>query len=548
MGKSRSRVMLVGAALAVAALSGAAQAENVLTVVRPSQWGAYNLNPFGGNSQHLEATNSAIYETLFFVNTVTGEIVDVLGTGYKWSNGNTVLTVKTRPGVKWNDGQAFSAKDVAFTFNYIHKNPGLDLSAVWATGLQSVTAPNDSTVVFSFANKNTPIFNYISNTPIVPEHIWSSIAEPTTFTNQHPVATGPFMFDTYSLQAYNVVKNPNYWMKDKPAIDGIHWIVRLGADSSLLAMLKGDGDFTYSAYVDVKKDYADKNPAVNLYYWPVANGNYLFLNGAKAPFSDPKFRHAIAQTIDTAAVANRAYNGSAQPLSSSGIIPAQQGKWLSDANKANLWTYNPEKAKAELKAAGYKWDAGGSLLGKDGKKLPSFKILVGSGWLDFITMATVMGGDLKKIGLDTSIDQQSWGGYIAALQSAQYDMSISWGQGNGSTPYFFFYQDFAPEFSAKKAGDNATSNFTRYVNPVMTSALKTFRETADTATQKKAVDAMIKLFLRDVPLIPLTDRVQFDDFNASKFTGFPSLANPYNDGSPDDGIGARLLYLNVKPK
>ncbi|HEX2865225.1 MAG TPA: ABC transporter substrate-binding protein [Deinococcales bacterium] len=548
MRTKKSLVLLATAALAVAGLGTAAQAENILTVLRPSQWGAYNLNPFLGNSQRLEATVSAIYETLFFVNTVNGDVTDVLGTGYKWSNGNKTLTVTTRTGVKWNDGQAFSAKDVAFTFNYIHKYPALDLSALWSTGLQSVTAPNDTTVVFNFANKNTPILQYLANQAIVPEHIWSSITDPTTFTNQHPVATGPFMFDSYSLQAYSVVKNPNYWMKDKPYIDGIHWIVRLGADASLLAMLKGEADFTYSGYTDVKKDYAAKNPAVNLYYWPVTNGNYLYLNEAKAPFGDAKFRHAVAQAIDTSTVAARAYNGTANALNASGIIPAQQGQWLSAANKAAMWSYNPEKAKAELKAAGYKWDSAGNLLGKDGKKLPSFKILVGSGWLDFITMATVIGENFKQLGIATTIDQQSWGGYIAALQSAQYDMAISWGQGNGSSPYYFFYQDFAPEFSAKKVGDNATSNFTRYTNPVITNALKTFRETADLATQKKAVDSMVKVFLRDVPLIPLTDRNNFDDFNASRFTGWPSDKNPYNDGSPDDGIGARLVYLNVKPK
>jgi len=52
----------------------------------------------------------------------------------------------------------------------------------------------------------------------------------------------------------------------------------------------------------------------------------------------------------------------------------------------------------------------------------------------------------------------------------------------------------------------------------------------------------------DQPWIPLTDRSQFALFNTSKFTGMPSEANPYNDGSPDDTNGARLMYLNVKAK
>ena len=59
---------------------------------------------------------------------------------------------------------------------------------------------------------------------------------------------------------------------------------------------------------------------------------------------------------------------------------------------------------------------------------------------------------------------------------------------------------------------------------------------------------MVKQVISDVPFVPLTDRSQFCLFNATRFTNFPSDKNPYNDGSPDDGIGARLMYLNVSLK
>ena len=544
-----SKLQFLSASLTAIALSmGAAGAESTFTILRDTGWGAQNLNPFVTADRHLLPTNSAIYETLFYVNTVTGEIVDVLGTGYKWSNGNQTLTIKTRPGVKWNDGQAFNAKDVAFTFNYLHKYPELDLAGLWGTGLKSVAAQNDTTVVFNFSNKNTPVLTYVANVPIVPEHIWASVTKPGEFTNPKPVATGPYVFDTFTMQALKVVKNPNYWMKDKPAVDSLVWIVKGGNDGVLLSLLKGEGDFSYVGLSDVKNGYAAKNPAVNVYYWPVNNGNYLYFNTTKAPFNNAKFRHAIAQAIDTQNVADKAYNGVANGLNSSGVIPAQQGKWLTAAAKANAYSFNPEKAKAELKAAGFKTDAAGKLLGRDGKRLPAFKILVGEGWTDFITMASVIGENLRQVGIDTSIDQEAWSAYSGGLQTANFDMGISWGWGNGDTPYYFFYQDFAPEFSAKKVGDAAVSNLSRYTNPVITNALKTFRETSDLTKQRKAVEEMVKVFQRDAPAVPLTDRNQFATFNASHFTGFPSMANPYNDGSPDDQAGARLLYLNIKPK
>ena len=93
-------------------------------------------------------------------------------------------------------------------------------------------------------------------------------------------------------------------------------------------------------------------------------------------------------------------------------------------------------------------------MGKDGKPLPTFKILVGAGWTDFITMAQVMSNNLKELGIDSTIDQQAWSSYAGGLQTGTYDMGISWGWGTAETPYNLFFQSFAPEFTAK-VGDSA---------------------------------------------------------------------------------------------
>ena len=105
----------------------------------------------------------------------------------------------------------------------------------------------------------------------------------------------------------------------------------------------------------------------------------------------------------------------AMDLTARGPSPATCGsRSSSDANAATLASSSSTKA---LTAAGYKKDAKGNRLGKDGKPLPTFKILVGAGWTDFITMATVIGQDLKKVGINTSIDQQAWSSYAGGLQT-----------------------------------------------------------------------------------------------------------------------------------
>ncbi|MDB5045560.1 MAG: ABC-type dipeptide transport system, periplasmic component [Deinococcus sp.] len=545
--RSLSTAALLAAALTLAAATTASaqQPKNTFTVVRTTQWGANNLNPFAPGDQHLLPTNSAIYESMFYVNSLNGKVTDVLGTDYAWSKDNKTLTVTTRSGVKWNDGRPFSAGDVAFTFNYLKKYPALDTSGLWKNGLTAVKASGNK-VTFSFNAPNTPIFQYVANQIIVPEHIWTKITDPVTETNTKPVGTGPFVMDTYSQQALRVLKNPNYWMKAQPYIDAVVWTSTNSNDAALLKLLKGEADYGYVGISDPKGGYAAKG-ANYAYYWPVSGDNYLYFNTAKAPFNDPAFRRAVAQSIDTANVAQKAYAGAALAAHSSGVIPAQQKEWLPTAAKSLEIKFNPAAADAALTKAGYKKNAQGQRLGKDGKALPTFKILVGAGWTDFITMAQVMSEDLKKVGINTQIDQQAWSSYSGGFQGGTYDLGISWGWGGGPTPYYLFNQSFSPEFSAP-VGKTATSNLSRYTNPTVTKALDAFRTTSDPAQQKRLMGTVITTVLRDMPWFPLTDRLNFSLYNTSRFTGFPTNDNAYNEGAADDTLAARLMYLNVKPK
>src|ERR1700741_803430 len=82
------------------------------------------FNPYSATSTGGPGgvTAEGLYnEPLFIWNTLNPGRApfQVLGTGYSWSNGGKTLTITTRPGVKWNDGQPCSASDVAFTFNMI---------------------------------------------------------------------------------------------------------------------------------------------------------------------------------------------------------------------------------------------------------------------------------------------------------------------------------------------------------------------------------------------------------------------------------------------
>src|SRR5947199_1018761 len=87
------------------------------------------FNPFNGNVNFLAF--GPIYEPLVYVNLLNGKQTPLLASSYKWSSDNKTLTFTVRSGVKWSDGQPFTAKDVVYTFNLIKTNSPLDGYSPW---------------------------------------------------------------------------------------------------------------------------------------------------------------------------------------------------------------------------------------------------------------------------------------------------------------------------------------------------------------------------------------------------------------------------------
>src|SRR3984893_2872553 len=167
------------------------------------------FNPLLGSDQLLSF--GFVYEPLVYVNPLqNGKTTPMLATSWTWGPGNKTLTFTIRQGVKWRDGTPMSAADVAYTFNLLKKYPALDLTGVWSV-LSSVTA-SGNTVTMDFGRAGAvPYFYYIADqTPIVPQHIWSSIANPATDPIKQPVGTGPYLMSKCSPQNITYTANPHY--------------------------------------------------------------------------------------------------------------------------------------------------------------------------------------------------------------------------------------------------------------------------------------------------------------------------------------------------
>ncbi len=511
----------------------------------------YDMNPFYNGIPPV----TLIYEPLFYINELNDSVTPLLGTSYKWEDNNLKLVVTVRSGVEWTDGTPFTAKDVAFTFNYLKEYPAIDSAGVWSeiSDLQNVAA-NGNTVTFTFSKPNTPLFYYIAGVPIVPEHIWSKIKEPTSYTNRDPIGTGPFILKSFDSSNYLVkmIKNPNYWLKGRPYLNEIDFQSVLSNNTDLLYMLRGKYDGTYTNFINPQKTWIAPNSTDHHMYWPTYDSNILYLNTAKYPFNIAAFRRAISLAINKPSLVKAAYFGAnGYDFNPTGIVPSQQKYWLDPTLKASateLNTYNPKKAQEILAAAGFKKNAAGNLVGPDGKVLPTFTLDVGAGWEDYITMGQIMAQEFKALGINMVIDQETTT-YWSSMATGKYDMAICWETGTGPTPYYMYYQEFNPAFSAPKIGDTAISDLSWYTNSKVTAALNEYSSSSDPKVQRQAMYTIEKAVLQDVPFVVLTNRTGYQEYSTARFAGWPTDSDPYSIGTGFDfNAGGFVTALNLHLK
>lgn len=504
-----------------------------------------NFNPFITDRRF--PTMYGIYEPMMVYNTIKGEIVPWLATDYKWSADNKKLTFTLRKDVKWSDGKPFSAKDVAFTFNLLKANPALSTGSSPWEYLESVTAVDDTTVDFAFKRVYTPGLYDVMHAVIVPEHVWSTVADPVKFPNENPVATGPFTeVKVFENQIYALGKNPNYWQAGKPYIAGIRFPAYPGNDQANLATLNGENDWAGNFIPDIEKTYVAKSPT-NGYWFPSTGSTVmLYLNTTKAPFDNTDVRKAISMAINREQIVTVAMYDYTKPADATGLSDAYPSfKSQAVAEAADWVKYDVDKANALLDAAGLKRGADGMRTLADGTPL-KYEINVVSGWTDWVSACEIMAQNLKEVGIDATVKPYDFSAWFDKVQKGEFDISIGWSAG-GATPVNY-YRGQMSSLTAKPVGQTSGENWHRFVSAEFDQLLEEFAGTSDPAAQKAIAEKMQQEFSAKAPAVPLFPGPAWYEYNSSRFTDFPNKDNPYVVGSPFSQPEQLLLLTTVKPK
>lgn len=504
-----------------------------ILALESSSW-TDNFNPFAVSN--LQLPNGMIYEPLFYFSTTSSKVYNLLGTAMKWSNGNKTLTVTLRDGVKWNDGQPFTNKDVEFTYNMLKQNPSLDTQAVWKS-LDAVKAVGTNQVEFDFKSVQVPFAQIVVGmVPIVPEHIWKSVTgDPSKWTDPTPVGTGPYMLDKFDPQTYSLKANPSYW-GGTPAVPKLIFPAISSAQAANLQLTSGKLDWTDEFLQNIDKLYVSKDPKNRHYFFPPVADLNLVPNLKNPILSDVNVREAMSMAINRQQIDTVGEFGYEKPSNPTGLVLPNEQDWVKPGINTTFKT-DVSAANALLDKAGYKKGSDGIRVSPSGQKL-SFNIIAPNGWTDWNEDETLISQDLKQIGIQVNVQEPQMTDWSSALRNHKFDLALASGLFAGNTPYQGLRNSLYPGMQ---------TNYEQYDNKTVADALDQFMSSADTNTQKQAIYTVETQFEKDMPLIPLVYAAEWSQNSTKNYTGFPSASNPYVDPSPATSFANGIVLMNLKP-
>lgn len=431
------------------------------------------------------------------------EVVPDLAESWKVSDDGLTYTFKLRKGVQFHKGYGeVTAEDVKYSFDRIlNPETGAYLAKNYRM-IKDVKVVDKYTVQMILGEPYAPLLMRLTAFKaggIVPK------AAVEKFGKQfglNPIGAGPFEWVKGTPRGDMVLKAFDKYYAGKSKIDGIVFPHIVDATTAYVAFEAGDLDLVNVQDPEIFKKYK-AHSKIELQTRPGLNINYLVMNNRDKPFSDIRVRQAVAHAIDKKALGETVLKGLSTELT--GPIPSGCDYYTADVKK---YPYDPDKAKALLKEAGY----------PNGFETTLYTFI----WGPAVDVVTAIQGMLAEVGIKSRIQ--------ADEPSANFEKVWT-----GKTPIAFFRLTRSSEPNAYLQTQLDPQsfpqwNFGHYNNPEVNMLMKEGVKTSDPAKRQKIYVELQKKIMEDLP-------------NVWLYSDNVSVAyHPYIKGFKLDPLWTKKLY------
>jgi peptide/nickel transport system substrate-binding protein len=484
-------------------------------------------------------------------------------TGVDASADGMTFTYHFRSGVKWSDGEPFSASDAAWTLNFYKDNNVPNYSSDLAL-MDTATATDDTTMVLTttkptsfFSGESVFMYEFI-----LAEHVWGEFEDDYKAAKQEPgfpsVGTGPFIITDYVKNQYvQLDRNPNYWGLDAgltPHVDQIIYRIFGNQDAEAAALQSGEIDFGYidSANIlntlksrglqtrgAVVPSFGEIGINTGSAYQTDTTGGFKPHGDGHPALQDVVLRQAIRRAVDNQTLVDKVLLGYGSP----GISPVQPGAttgaWEPGPDDPDL-SFNIEAANQMLDDAGYTKGSDGIRIDPESGKPLVFRFFSRTSDQTSIDIVPYVSGWMEQIGIKLepqSLNTTKLGNVILA---GEYDFFV-WGWYPNPDPNYIL--DIFTCAARPPDADTYRNSDSYYCNPDYDDLNAEQATVTDAADRVDIVHQMQAILYRDQPYIVLWNDAVLEAYSAD-WTGF--LPQPAPDGDVLATYGP-LSFINIRP-
>ncbi|MGB8621627.1 MAG: ABC transporter substrate-binding protein [Paracoccaceae bacterium] len=441
-----------------------------------------------------------------------------LAKSWEISDDGLTYTFHLREGVKWHDGEPFTADDVVFSADKFLRKTNARLR-VSLEHVESITAPDDQTVVFKLKEPFGPFIGVFEagTMPMVPKHIYEGTDYANNPANNTPIGTGPFKFDKWEKGSYiHLVKNEDYYLDGKPYLDEVYYRVIPDAAARAVAFENGEVNVLPGGSIEnwdvprlTKMDGVCSTGKGWEYFAPHA---LAWLNNREGPTSNKKFRQALMYAMDREFVRDVIWNGFGTVAT--GPISSKTNFYSDDVTH---YDYDPDKARALLKEMGY-----------DGTPVRILPLPYGETWQRW---GEAMKQNLEEVGVNVEMVASDVAGWNQKLADWDYDIAFT---------YMYQYGDPALGVARNYLASNIAkgspwNNVEGYANPELDKKWEAAAVAPSPEKRQEIYDEIQKEIVDDVPVAWLLE-IEFPTIYRCNVKDLVTTAIGVNDGLRDAWI------------